>query len=493
MIPMMEQLDQFMAGGQADYNALVKLNEALKANRQRAQGLRKGAIGYQTPSSPSGEEFSPLIPQSIEDEFGIATYAERNITLTKEIPTVNVTQNVHQWNTLLAYNTGGPGAGGFMSEAGLPAEASSTFAQGSTRIKYLADYRTVSDVATMVGLIGGTRDALALQMSLSQKALVGKNEWNLFHGNSAVSSLAYDGILKQISAYNSGSNVTDNRGSVLSLDQVLNTLGLMQSTDAFALPDTLMLDPASFVSLATETGAFARYMADNKNPSFAAGIAMKEFSFMSPYGGVRVVAAPFIDFSIWPQPTAAVGDSPPAKPALTSATTPVNAASLLEAGDYRYSLIAIAANGAQSTPTLTGDIASITVAAGDSVNLLLDDVSVKTGTNPVTGYIVYRGKKNGAFSTIKEVARVPVNADGAGGATLIIDLGLSVYNTGKAWFTRMTNTEVCYHQLLDTFVRPLGSIYTAQRFVTMRLGSPTVKIPQRQWVIDNIGKPSFGP
>lgn len=492
MLPL-EQLDQFMSGGQAEYNVLRKLNEALRANRLQAQGLRKGAIGYQTPSTPSGEEFSPLVPQSIEDEFGIATYATPNIALTKELPVVNVSQNVHQWNTLLAYNAGGPGAGGFMGEGGLPAESSSTFVQGSTQIKYLADYRTVTDVATMTGLLGGQRDALALQMSLSQQSLVGKNEWNLFHGDSDVRSLAYDGILKQITDYNGGSNVTDNRGAVLSLDQVINTLGRMQSTDAFALPDTLMLDPASFTSLATETGAFARYMADNKNPSFAAGIAMKEFSFMSPYGGVRVVAAPFIDFSIWAQPTAAVGDSPPSKPTLTSATTPVNAASLLEAGDYRYSLIAIAANGAQSTPTLSADIASITVAAGDSVNLLVDDVTAKTGANPVTGYILYRGAKNGAFSTIKEVARVPVNADSAGGATLIIDLGLSVYNTGKAWFTRMNKTEVCFHQLLDTFIRPLGSIYTAQRFATMRFGSPTVKIPQRQWVITNIGKPSFGP
>lgn len=481
-------------GGTANFETLAKLNEALRAARTASQRrFQKGGIGYQTPSTPSSEEFSALVPQSIEDMYSVATYMEEDITFTKDLTRIDVTQNVHQWNSLTDYSVGGPGASGFAADGGLPAESASVFAQGSVTIKYLMEYRTVTDVAATVGLLGPNPNAVAAQLNLAQTSLIGRNEWSLLHADSDVTPYGYDGVLKQIRDYNNGSNVTDNNGAVLTLDQLSNTIGRIMSTNAFAKPNVVYVDPASFTPLAVEAATFSRYMADTKSPGYTHGIDPTSFYFMGPRGRVMVRMCPFIDFSIWPWENKSRGDSPPSKPTLTSVTTPVNAASRLAAGDYRYSLIAISRNGNQSVPTLSADIAAVTVASGDSVNLLLDDAAAKAAADPVTGYILYRGSLDGDFTTLKEVARVPVNTDGGSGKTLIIDLGLSVYNTGKALITRQDPRELCFHQLLDTFMRPLASIYTSHRFALMRFGTPTVKLPQRSWVIDNVGKPSFGP
>lgn len=500
---MFPEIQQLGMGDQVDFATIARLNEALRANRRRAldaMQLQKGGIGYQTPSTPSSEEFSALVPQSIEEEYSIATATQEDLVFAKDVPKIMVGQNVHQWNSLTAYQAGGPGALGFAAEGGLPSESSSIFAQGSVTVKYLLNYRTVTQQAMTVGLLGPQRQALAAQMDLAAKALAIQDEWAMLHADSAVVPLAYNGIVTQLRNYNKGSNnwgtnVTDNRGAVTTLAQLSNTIGRLQSTDAFAKPNVVYVDPASFTPLATEAGEFARYMADRGDTSFAQGVAPDRFFFMGPRGKVMVKACPFLDPSIWAQPTAAVGASPPSKPTAAVGASP-NAASLFGAGDvgtYRYSLIAITASGQQSVPTEDADIAAVAVAAGDSVNIAISDAAAKAASDPVVGYILYRGALDGAFSTIKEIARVPVNADGAGGTTLLIDLNVNLYNTGKILLTRQDPKELCYHQLLDTTYIPLARINLADRFALLRFGTPTLKLPQRSWLIENVGKPSFAP
>jgi hypothetical protein len=501
---MFPELQNILDGGQADMSALARINEALRANRRRAleaMSLQKGGIGYQTPSQPSSEEFSALVPQSIEEEYSIATATQEDLVFAKDVPNIPVGQNIHQWNALTAYQAGGPGALGFTAEGGLPSESSSSFTQGAVTIKYLINYRTVTQQAMTVGLLGPQRNALAAQMDLGTKALALQNEWAMLHADSDVVPLAYDGIVTQLRNYGKGSNnwgtnVTDNRGAVTTLSQLSNTIGRLQSTDAFAKPNVVYVDPASFTPLSTEASDFARYMADRGDTSFAQGIMPDRFYFMGPRGKVMVKACPFLDTSIWGQPTAAVGASPPSKPTVSGVTTPVNAASLFGAGDagtYRYSLIAITASGQQSVPTESADIAGVAVAAGDSVNIAISDAAAKAASDPVVGYILYRGALDGAFSTIKEIARVPVNANGAGGTTLLIDLNVNLYNTGKILLTRQDPKELCYHQLLDTTYIPLARINLADRFALLRFGTPTLKLPQRSWLIENVGKPTFAP
>ena len=194
---------------------LVELNKSLR---------KAGNVGYQTPAGMSGESLSALVPQSIEGTLASATFTMKEIVLWNAIAKRQVGQTVHEFNRIEEH---GAQLDPFIAEGGAGSTNRAEYSREFVKIKYLAERREVSDVATMVGLVGPNSSAIAEETQRGTLSLMQKVEHQLFHGDSSINPLAFDGLIKQLKDGASG-NVTDMQGASITpdfLQDVLCSLG----------------------------------------------------------------------------------------------------------------------------------------------------------------------------------------------------------------------------------------------------------------------------
>ena len=178
---------------------LRNLNEALRAN---GSGLAKANVGYPGSGVDRDVGFSgdiaPLVPQSIQNTMDSATFTMQHIVFWKNLPKVPVSSTIHESNVIKEHGAMdmdpfiAEGAGGTVSEA--------SYERQIVKIKYLAEKIELSDVATMVGITGVDKSALAQRTLDGTQALIGKVERNLFHANSDMNALHFDGLYKQLTS-----------------------------------------------------------------------------------------------------------------------------------------------------------------------------------------------------------------------------------------------------------------------------------------------------
>ena len=184
---------------------LVRLNEALRKSQ--------GFVGHQAGATPdAGGSLSALVPQSIEGMLSVATHTMDEIKLWKNIPKVSVNNTLHEY---VRVDEHGLDLDPFISEGGGGTEDFATgqgnYSRESVKIKYMAERRQISDVASMVGLIGDNRNALAEETERGTLSLMRKVEQQLWHGNESLNDKGFDGIIKQIK---DNGNSLDLKGAV---------------------------------------------------------------------------------------------------------------------------------------------------------------------------------------------------------------------------------------------------------------------------------------
>ena len=119
---------------------LNRLNDALR---------KSGTIGYQDPSAltTGGGSLSPLVPQSLENVLASATYSMQAIQLWRNMPKTQVGQTVHEYNVIKDH---GLDLSPFMSEGNIPAMNRSSYERKFVKIKFMAEMREISDVASTI-------------------------------------------------------------------------------------------------------------------------------------------------------------------------------------------------------------------------------------------------------------------------------------------------------------------------------------------------------
>lgn len=472
---MLPELNSF-----APVEDLIKMNEV----------LRKSTAGYQTAAGTSGGqagELSPLIPQSIENVLSTATYGMSELALWNKIPKTNVTQTLHEYAVVKDW---GMDLDPFISEGGGSeadfATNNASYERKSIKIKYMAERRQISDVASLVGLIGDNRQAIAQETLSGTMSLMRKVERQLWHGSEALNSAGFDGICKQIKD-NAPKNVYDLAGKAPTPLLLQEILGEVYSAPNYGRPDTIYVEPrihAELIKQSVESGRHDQFMVQQASNGLTFGAS--QLSIMAPYGAVPIVAAPFLHYCS-NMPAVGSGGAAPATPSFAVNPAAANNASSKfaagDAGDYIYGVVAVNSLGI-SAPLVrqnAGVDVAVTVAAGQAVSFTI------TGVAGVKYYRIFRSLKNGSRNTAQLIKEIP-----ATGANLVVtDLNDgadgSKYNTSKIVFAQHDPTIFEFARLLDFLRRPLAEVATVKPFLLMLFGSPIVKVPSKMFMIENAG------
>ena len=450
-------------------NDMVSVGDLTELNK----ALRKGTVGYQSPATPSsGDSLSALVPQSIEGTLASATFTMKELALWPAISKRQVTNTVHEYNVIQDH---GLDLDPFIAEGGGGLRNTSTYERKNVRIKYMAERREVSDVATLVNILGSNPTAIAEETERGTLRLMQKVERQLWHGSEDINGLGFDGIFKQIED-SAPQNVHDLGGSEIDPQTLQGVLGQLTSAPNFGRPDCIYVEPRVHASLIQQTVNYGRH--DQLSVSGGSGLTFgaQNLSIMGPYGPVAVKQAPFL-FTAFEAPDSAshsmTTPTMTTQPANTGAGTSKWTAN--DAGDYVWKIVAVSTAGGYSAPVTTS---AMTIAAGNNPRMV---VAQQAG---VDYYRVYRSETDGTADSCTFVFEVKANPTGD---TTIDDNRDVVRNSSRILVAQHDPGVMEFVRLLDYLRRPLAEVATTKPFLLMLFGSPVVKVPTKLFALDNVG------
>ena len=477
-------------------NELTRLNDTIRKNSQ---------VGYQTAAVMDGS-FSPLVPQSIEATLASATNTMRDLALFPMLPKYQVSNTVHEYAVIKEHgldldpfiSEGGGAAGDF-------AATPSSYERKSVKIKYMAERRQISDVATLVGIIGPNPNALAEETERGTMSLLRKTEVECFYGDEDVKSKGYDGILKQIERTDGArdqelfgrplsQNQKDEGGSSLSAIKLHDVLGELHSAPRFGKPDAIFVDPKQYAKLIADSAGNGRHdamllvnQADQGVVTLGAG---PRIHVMGPMGPVPVIAAPFLNRQLAP-PSAAFGDAAkrPSAPTFSQNAIQDAVASLFDAsgtgaghdGFVQYGIVAVNAHGYEA-PVFSQ---SVEVDDGNKAQLRLNVPAIAADY-----YRVYRTAVASAGNAVDQSTAKLIGEFPAAELTGAVwkDQGIERLDCSRVLIAEMDQRVMEFARLLDFLRRPLAETGAAKQFLLMLFGSPVVKVPSKNFVLRNVAR-----
>lgn len=492
---------QSMAGQNIAIKDLAELNKALQASGQSM--MKSDQVGYQT-AATGGGNLAPLVPQSIQNTLDSATYGDDAIVFWKKLSKVSVTNTIHESAVVNAYGT--MQLDPFIAEGGVGPTSVGEYEKKIVQIKYLAERREISDVATMVGMIGQTgisAQGLAQQTMDGTKAILGKLERTLFNANSGLSSLQYDGLEKQIlgQSYNTTTGVesfsttgvsTDLEGGAATVQDIVQAAYQAAAAPNFGSPNVCMVEPRTYAGLVNLASAYGRF----SQAEAAAGSLMfgsQGLQIAGPAGMIPIVPTPLMNYddgayleaSAANIGTKSYGSNVPATPAALASSVNGSAQSAPkfradDVGTYIYRFQPVNRTGVGIYRQV-----SIAAAEGKSNIFTFDDASEPADTEGASGlayYRVYRSEKDGTEDTCRYIGSWPRNPSGA---TKIVDENERRPNTSNIYLLQCDSSVMYWAQLLDFLRRPLAQEKTTIPFLLMLFGSLHVKVPTKNHILRN--------
>jgi len=467
----MLDITQLSANSEIPIQSLVQLHEA----------MQKASSGYQTPAQPANTNISTLIPQSLEAQLASASYEMDHIVLWEDIPKTGVFQNVHEFNVI---EDRGDKSLGFIAEGGGGSTSNSRYRREAVKIKYLAERREPTDVAMSSMLIGPSKNAMAEEIQQGTMSMLRKTEDHSWHADEDLNPVMFDGLLTQMRK-KAPSNVIDMRGKRLTATELQYVVSDMSSRDTFANPNCIYVTTRVHGDLIAQTVAHGRHD-QIKNVDGLVALGRNKIAISGPFGLVPIKGSTFLDRAEKPNEVT-TGASAPALPVIATEAVAVEAVSQFETkdvGDYIYRIIAVNVGGV-SAP-VDSSAMSIT-AAGEVVNIVMDDAAAKATSDPVTFYRVYRSTKDGDAASARFLFDAPVNTDGGTGRTQIKDSNRWVTGGSSVFICRMDPAHIVFFRLLDFLKRDLAQVATTRPFLLMLFGAPIVRVPEKQFLLDNVG------
>ena len=487
-------------------NELTRLNDALQKNSK---------VGYQALDGSGNDlrgPLSPIMPQSIEGTLASAAHTMRDLALWPMLPKVQATNTIHEYAVIESH---GEDLDPFIEESGgdnLFGASTSQYSRKSVKIKYMAEKRAISDVSTLVGIVGQNADALALETERGTMSLLRKMEVQCFYGDEDVNPQAFDGVMKQIerdldtdrNPYQFGPGFSENQedleGAALTGSKLHEILGELYSAPRFGAPDAIFMSPRQYSKLIADSAANGRHdsmvlvnQGDQGVHTLGAG---PRIHIMGPMGPVPVVAAPFISRRLKAPSVESAGND--MNQAVISASGSDSAGDFLAAdanfgtengwsgvgvgdhqGDFRYVLVPVSKKG-YGAPVVSGAL----VAHNDSIPKL--QLAALSGCKYVR---VYRAKL-GAAATAAQVIKA---AELIGEVTAAEIIGSDWYDAGferqacdSVLISQMDQNTIEFARLLDFIRRPLAEVGAAKQFLLMLFGAPSVKVPRKNFVLRNV-------
>lgn len=454
----------FNANDMVNVQDLAAMNDALR---------KATSVGYQTGAGlDSDGALSALVPQSIEGTLSTATYSMKELALWPAIAKRNVTNTLHEY---VRIDEHGFDMDPFLSEGGGGARNVPSYSRESVKIKYLAERREVSDVGSLVGIIGNSANAIAEETTRGTFALLGRLERALWHGDESANPLAFDGVIKQIESHDSGANVYDLEGNAPTPQLLQDVLGEIYAAPRYGRPDCIYVEPRIHAELIRFAVQFGRHD-QLQVMSSAQGITYgtQKITIMGPVGPVEVRPAPFLADSFEPPAQGYTASGVAIAAATLAASAIADVSSKLAAATYGYKVVIVTPESGYSTPSAA---ATVAVSSGEKVSLAIGHNGISGDSN---SYVrIYRTKANG--SKFFKIAELPCGNN----STTFVDLNQSRPGTSKIVFIQHSPDILEFARLLDFFRRPLAEVATSKPFLLMLFGSPIVKVPSKCWVIKN--------
>jgi len=424
------------------------------------------------------EDLSPVMEN--------VTFDDSHIKLQKMLKVQDAKSTLIQFNRQLDYGIFG---GSAQSEGGIGEEDTSNFARAIVPMAYYSTVRRVTVAANMIGAFDGKQAESRASDDAAMK-LAGDIEFDSFRGNSDFSNAGvFDGnplaaaaipnmrgVDAQIRESDAISNTQDLMFAEYGSDQsvivsVNGTLtqsfiedAAVKSAMQHGSADKLLLDPISLSQYNKIAHAKERIMlAGSAQESSGANLRTQWTSSSL----VSMEASKFLSGKTRPARARA---GSPAAPAIVG-TSPVNAASVLAAGDYVYYVTAVNERG----ESVKSADESVTVAAGDSGTITI------TNVGGAKYYNVYRSEDGGNAISAKFIGRVK---DSGAASSVFTDLGNREPGSISG-FLLQSNT-MGLHQLsayskLKLAVNDLSLPEAHFRFLCL-----AVKQPRKNVILENI-------
>lgn len=478
------------AGEIADLQRFQEFNKALQAN---SAAVMKGNVGYPQQGTAyvggagGSGTLAPLVPQSIQNTIDTASFTQQAIKFWNMLSKVNVSSPLYESTRLNQY---GSNLDPFFGEGSVPGISQAQYERLVVRVKYLAEYIEITDVAAVSGILGVNSSMLAERTQAGTLALLEKVERQLFNADSAKSALQFDGLYKQLRD-GAPNNYTDARGAGITFQDLIEKIGFVLSDPNWGNVNQILVSPQTWQALSNQATVYGRH--DQRNPAGGAlVVGYNGLAVAGPSGNVPIIACPLMHQVQTPSPAAVgtpIGIPNSGNLPSTSVAAASNAASLFtakDAGTYRYILQGVGREGVTAPNNFTTTLLSVAVTAGDSVTFTVSDG--ETNSN-ILYYRVYRGPKDGTSTNLadyKHIFDAPANNNGGSNATVFRDDNARLPNCAPVYLLQNTPDVMQWVQLLDYMRRPLAQTTTSIPFLLMLFGTLFVKLPRKNWIIDNV-------
>jgi hypothetical protein len=507
------EVAQLQMGGQVEVGRLREMRKALRAmdSVMKAGDLGTLAQGqaFSGGASPQGE-LAPFVPQSLSKQVTLVGQTKEEVWLSNMLGKIDVGSTLHE--DVIIDKVGNPHTPRYISEGGGGSVQTMASRRRVVTIKQMCERRQVSYLSTIVNMLGLSapmvqKGQLNLQTEVGMESLITWRENELFNGDSDLlsSSIAMDGLYKQMTGHSftaglpsvspTYANYEDKRGQAVTGSEMVGWLGNMAGGPFFAGPSHCAMHPGLFGAISEAGSDLIRFNGGAGNSggfNFGSG----KIWLNGARSKCELASAPLItgaeDRVSY---TAADGAAPPSIVGFTMTVgggqvAAANHASSkfisTDAGEYMYRLIPVGNKGMGTPLQVPTDAAAVTVATDDAVTIDVPDAAIHgSGDNQVEFYIVERTTMNGAIATSKIMWRYPVNTDGAGGGTRIIDANLHIPGTSPAYFLSFDQRFIHWLELLPMFRYPLPAVETMLPFLILWFGYLNLKSPIKMSMWDN--------
>lgn len=475
-----------MAGGSAFSGGLANMNrsetaEVLRVLRENSEAVMKSTVGYPSQGVGYTGALAPLVPQSIQGTLDSKTYTKDDLVLFKMLAQTTATSTKHEYTVVNEH--GNSQIDPWLAEGGVSPVNDTTYERRILDIKYLAEHAEISDVSSLVGIVGTNSNMLAERTERATDSLLGKVERQLVHADSALTPLAFDGIIKQITD-GAPDNVKNYNGAAVTPQDLMREIAEAQSDPNWGRTSIALVDTRVHSALGEIATAHGRYPLQSGGQTIKWGASGLEI--VSGKGPVPVVSMPLINAGDDVVNSTTLGSSPPTAlatytPTLTSlGATTGSLFAATDAGAYRYKIVGVG-DGGVTAPVSLGPIS---IATGDAVRITIPD-TIAAGSAALRYYRVYRSPLNGGVGTETLMGSYAVNNDGAPD-TYIDDANADRPKTSPALLLDLSTME--WVRLLDFMRRPLAQTQTTIPFLLMIFGAMNVRVPTKNFVLKNCAR-----
>lgn len=425
-----------VASGEMGEGAVAELRKALEAGYGTDVAQLQGA--------------GALRIQSLDKTMMATIQENKHFALFNELAKSNAGATVDEW-------TEQSGIGGFLggstnTETGNISGAQGQYNRRVGMVKFLMTRREVSFVSTLQNSIVEAEAAEAANGALQ---LLTDAEFLCFEGDSTIVPTEFDGIGAQIGSLDSADHVIDAEGVELnSIHLIDRAAATIAGFGNFGTPTHIFMSQLTQSDFNTHLDPAFRVSLSGQPQELMLGAPVKGIS--TSWGDIKTVADVFVRDERQQRPFEldypGVAAKNLFKPAQVDAAAAANGGAsskwgAAHAGNYFYAVAGVNAAG-QSQSIVTAQVA---VVAGGKVTLTID----RSATGEETGYVIYRGRKNGTngLSDLRQMVRIPRTGD----QTVFVDVNRKIPGTSKSYILNMASgaNAINWRQLLPMTKFPL--------------------------------------